>query len=229
MAKESLFRTALQGFNKQDVLDYIEELSIKYKNEKEKAQNEIKSLKEELKEMPKLMEAKDSYDKLAQEKAALEKENADLNEAVKAQGALIDEKEQFLNEAFDEIGLLKEKIKRLESGVSRSSSSFSDNSFIGDGAAKELETILDEARAEAESVIRRANEIAEKIVDDAKVKAQAQADEAVRRSDEAVRDNLKRVKYLRNKKDELSDIIKNHKSQMDSFFNSISRSLDGDK
>ena len=39
---------------------------------------------------------------------------------------------------------------------------------------------------------------------------------------------MKKVKYLNRKKDELSGIFNNHKTQMDSFFTSITQTLRGE-
>ena len=223
MAKDSLFRTIIQGFNKQDVLDYIENLDIRYTKHTGELEEEIDSLKKELDVIPSLLKAKEDYDKLVQEKELIEKEKNDLNEAMQAQSKVLEEKEQLLEEALSENALCHEKIKKLES----SGSSGSDDIF-----SDELEEILIKAKNEAESVIERAQELAKEIIANAKEKAKVQeelakekAEQVKRQSDEAVRDNLKKVKYLNRKKDELSGIFQNHKNAMDSFFSSISQSL----
>lgn len=240
MAKESLFRTSLNGFNKQDVTNYIEDLNIKYKRQSEQSQDEIKLLKKELEVVPQLLEEKGKTDELKAEIQLLKKENSDLNEAIKAQGISSAEKDQLLEEAFKENDLLKEELSRLKDDKIR---------ILKNGGAEydgndayELEMIFDNARKEAEQVIEKANYYAKQIIDDAKSKARQKTDEAtrisneairrgdeaLRKSDEAVKDNLKKVKYLNRKKDELNDIFKNHKSKVDSFFTAISRTLNGD-
>ena len=231
MAKDSLFRTSLQGFNKQDVTDYIDNLNIRYNKQTDELEDEITALKKELEAMPELIRAKEDYDKLKEENELLQKEKNDLADALKAQGAELEEKEQLLEEAFSENAEYRKRIKQLEA----TSKDYLSSNTGRDNFTEEFEEILSQARKEAESVIVRAKELAGEIVDTAKEKARvqeetarAQAQEAIRQSDEAVRDNLKKVKYLNRKKDELSGIFKNHKTQMDSFFTSITQTLKGE-
>ena len=241
MAMESLFRTSLQGFNKQDVTNYIDELNVKYKKQMKEAQDEIRSMKKEVDKMPKLRAEIKKTDEYKAEAELLKKEIADLHAAIKAQGEDMAEKEKLLEEAFRENDMLKEEIASLKEDnllLLRDAPSELDSRNV-----EEVERILDEARTEAEKVIEKANYYAKQIIDDARTKAREKeeearrhsdeairrSDEAIRKSDEAVKDNLKKVKYLNRKKDELNDIFKNHKSKMDSFFSSISKTLGGDE
>ncbi len=229
MAKDSLFRTSLSGFNKQDVTQYIEELNISYNRQTQELEGEINSLKKELEVLPELIQEKEQNKKLCEENEALKKEISDLNEAIKAQGEKSDENEKLLSESLDENKKLLEKLDLIQKEKDALEAECATKLSRHDEEAKELEAILSQARLEAESVIEKAKSLARQIVDKAKSKARIEADEMVRQSNEAVRDNIRKVKYLSRKKDELGDIFKNHKSQMDSFFSSISKSLNGDE
>ena len=231
MAKDSLFRTSLQGFNKQDVLDYIENLNVRYNKQSEVLEGEILELKKELEKLPELIRAKESYDKLKEENELLLKEKNDLDQALKAQSKVLEEKEQLLEEAFAENSEYAEKLRNMENGKAVSSEDSQDTESL----SKEFEGILSQARNEAKSEIMKAQELARDILDNAKEKAKVheeeakeKAQEAIKQSDRAVRDNLKKVKYLNRKKDELSNIFMSHKSQMESFFTSITQSLKGE-
>ena len=85
MAKDSLFRISLQGFNKQDVLDYIENLNVRYNKQTKELEGEIDELNKQLEMLPELLKAKENYDKLKEENEILLKEKNDLEEALKAQ------------------------------------------------------------------------------------------------------------------------------------------------
>lgn len=235
MANESLFRTSLSGFNKQDVTNYIEELNVRYNKQTQELENEIKSLNKELDKMPSLLEAKEKYDKLKEEKESLAKEKKDLEEAMKEMAKTLEEKEQLLDEALEENASLSKRVRSGEKEGFAAPKAAASSITVDDSLSEEFEEILGEARREAQSVIAQAQSLAEEIVNNAKEKARlhteearAKAEEVVRQSDEAVRDNLKRVKYLNRKKDELSGIFKSHKDQMDSFFTSVSQSLKGE-
>ena len=235
MAKDSLFRISLQGFNKQDVLDYIENLNVRYNKQTKEFEGEIDELNKQLEMLPELLKAKENYDKLKEENEILLKEKNDLEEALKAQTSLIEEKDkaleekdQLIDEAYAENAKCGERIRELEKSKPVSGAGILQKDLI----SEEFEEILNQARQEAESVMIKARDLAKEIINTAKEKAKIheeeakeKAEEVLRQSDEAVRDNLKKVKYLNRKKDELSGIFMDHKNQMETFFTSITQSL----
>ena len=174
MAKDSLFRICLQGFNKQDVLDYIENLNVRYNKQTKELEGEIDELNKQLEMLPELLKAKENYDKLKEENEILLKEKNDLEEALKAQTSLIEEKDkaleekdQLIDEAYAENAKCGERIRELEKSKSVSGAGILQKDLI----SEEFEEILNQARQEAESVMIKARDLAKEIINTAKEKA----------------------------------------------------------
>jgi len=81
--------------------------------------------------------------------------------------------------------------------------------------------ILSTARREAQELITEAEKRAAQIVSDAEATAKAHADEIVSASDEKVAENMKKVKYLYRRQEELGEIFKDHKAKVEAFFASL--------
>ena len=113
MAKDALFRNSLGGYNKDDVNRYIEELSVQYADRGSELESEIKELKKELEVLPSLMAEKEKAERLTAENEALKKENADISDAIKAQGEELEEKKNALLSVTAEKDALEIRVKEL--------------------------------------------------------------------------------------------------------------------
>lgn len=231
MAKNTLFRNAIGGYNKDDVNAYIADLAVQYSDKEDELKSEIKALNNELEE------------KLT----SLKKENEDLTNAIKAQGdelgkqkesysALIAEKDALEirnNEQNDRIGGLTEENARLRAEIEFKAGQVDAMKKEVEEAKKALEEeqagfearaeqMLAQIQAQAKSVIEKATETAELIVSSAKKRA----------TDISNSEPTAGITYedasSPKKKDSLSGMLDSHKSKMDSFFASITKSLFGD-
>lgn len=244
MAKDALFRNSMGGYNKNDVNRYIEELGIQYTERGNELESEIKELKKELEALPALRAEKERAQQLSSEIEALKKENADLSEAIKAQGEDLETKKNALSNITAEKDALELRIKELSEREEKLSAENAKIKAEFELKVKELETLESETRevkkqvedeksafekraeemllqiqAQAKSVIDKANETAELIVSNAKKKAGDIANRISETSSETPSPK---------KKDGLSDILENHKSKMDSFFAAITKTFMGD-
>ena len=244
MAKDALFRNSMGGYNKNDVNRYIEELGIQYTERGNELESEIKELKKELEALPALRAEKERAQQLSSEIEALKKENADLSEAIKAQGEDLETKKNALSTVTAEKDALELRIKELSEREEKLSAENAKIKAEFELKVKELETLESETRevkkqvedeksafekraeemllqiqAQAKSVIDKANETAELIVSNAKKKAGDIANRISETSSETPSPK---------KKDGLSDILENHKSKMDSFFAAITKTFMGD-
>ena len=114
MAKDTLFRNSISGYNKDDVNRYIEELNIQYNDRGDELESEIRQLKKELEVIPELQKEKQRADALASEIDVLKKENSDLSDAIGAQGDKLEETNKELVDALTKKDSLEKDILRLE-------------------------------------------------------------------------------------------------------------------
>lgn len=201
MAKESLFRNSIGGYNKDDVNHYIEELGIQYTDRENELEGEIRELKKELEVLPSLIAEK-------KRAAELETHLKEMNEAYEAlQGENAKVKAEF-DQKVNELEVLKAETEELKKQLEDDKSAFE----------KRAEEMLIQIQVQAKAVIDKANETAELIIENAKKRAlKLSKHEGGLLSEPAPK-----------KKDGLSDILENHKSKMDSFFSAITKSFLGE-
>lgn len=246
MAKDALFRNSLGGYNKDDVNRYIEELAVQYADRGNELEGEIKELKKELEVLPSLVAEKEKAERLSAENEVLKKENADISEAIKAQGEELEEKKALLLSVTAEKDALEIRVRELSERDEKLTAENARITAQSELKEKELQHSIEEYEAlkasldeekdeferragemlvqienEARAVIAKANETANRIVDDAKKRADAvKPDSPVRHSEPS--------SYHAKKKDNFSDMLEGHKSKMDSFFAAITKTLRGD-
>lgn len=221
MAKQKLFKSAFRGYNKKDVMTYIENLDIQAVNTKKELEGKIRELESQLEVLPQLKKDKQAYDELIIKHASLEKEKQDLESAVTALGQEHEQKVSMLESKISELSAQNALLEQQLEQAKEVQENFEEEK-------KELSQILESARNEAASLIEKAKTSAEKIIADAKHNASVQAQNIKNQSAELISTNLKKVKLLSRKKDELAQIIKDHKSKVDSLFSSISDKFKGE-
>ena len=86
----------------------------------------------------------------------------------------------------------------------------------------DVNSILSSARRKATDLIDEAEKKAKNIIDNAHDAAKEHANRIIAESDEKVNENIKKVKYLYRRQDELAEIFKEHKAKVDNFFASLS-------
>ena len=221
MAKQKLFKSAFRGYNKKDVMAYIENLDIQAVNAKQELEGKIRELESALEILPSLQKDKETLDDLLIKYQDLEKEKKDLESAVTALGEKKKKKVIMLESKLSELSAKNALLEQELATALEVQNNYEEEK-------NELSQILESARNEASLLIEKAKISAEKIISDAKHTASVQAQNIKTQSAELINTNLKKVKFLSRKKDELTQIIKEHKSKVDSIFSSISDSFKGD-
>ncbi len=221
MAKQKLFKSAFRGYKKQEVMKYIEGMDIEAVKVRQELEGKIKVLESELSVLPELKEAKEKllelekeFDNVKSEKETLENTLAShKEEADRTKTAL----ESKISELVAQNELLFEKLEKA---------SEYQESFEAD--KREIVDILEAARQEAKELLTKARRSAEQIISDAKQKAEKEVRQIKEHNQELLESNIKKVKILNRKKDILADIIREHKSKVDSLFSSISDTFRGE-
>lgn len=250
MAKNALFRTGFRGYNRNDVTRYIEQLNVLFSDKENELSTQIKVLQNQLEVLPELEKEKERAQRLESELEALKKENADLTDAIGAQGKALEEKEASLADVTAKkdalemrVGELSERCTLLESEKAKRCAEF-------EVKLRELKELSDETDAlkaslyaekeefeknadkmllqiqnEAKATVDRANETAREIIEQAKKRASslstAPLGDTSTKSPEPSYSTIK-------KKDSFSELLDSHKSKMDSFFANLSKTLRGD-
>ncbi len=285
MALEKLFHSALFGYKKNEVMQYIEQMDIRYTDTVSQHDGHVKTLQSELDE---LQSVKAECESLKLEISSLKAEKDDLQAVVLSQGEQLSHSKAMADEAAEykskydylvtETNRLRDKYENKENQISdldaqletlktqlselkeknstlscekatleRSVNRLRDSEEAKDFQiteleehleeltremsdcipAEEVEAMLEQTRVEAKEVIDRANQVAQKIISDAKAKVENAEKEA--ETQRAVK-SAERAKAISKRKTDISEIFREHKSKMDSFFSSITDSFkDGDK
>lgn len=218
MGKNSLFRTSLFGYNKNDVTEYLDDLNVRYTKQGDELSGEIISLRGEFEtEKQNLTSALLQKEKELSEIAlSLEKsneQNTALNDKVKELSSLLDEAKKENLDSQTRLSRMQNEIdqKRLELEAEKQAIHQKAKAEEEEFSLK-VEGILSQVRAEAQSVIAKANETAASIIANAKKK--------VSEKSEAVHDSKDSTPSSRIK-ESFTDIFKNHKAKLDSIFSSF--------
>ena len=233
VAKNSLFRSSLGGYSKEDVNRYIDELGIKFSQREDELEGEIKRLKSELEVLPSLIAEKERAKVLDEKLGDLKNEAQGLAKQLEEKTRAFDEASVSLSEVTAQRDALEVRTKelsaeceRLHTDVARAKAELEANIRETEALKNQLEDdkndfekraeeMLIQIQAQAKSVIDKANETAELIVSNAKKKSAKGEFEAASPASSK-------------KKDGLSDMLENHKSKMDSFFSAITKAFMGD-
>lgn len=99
MANTQNFRTAFSGFNREDVVRFIESLNHKYKTTEDELREEVARLEQELKEARKKDSDMDELDACRAELSRLEAEAAEKQEAYEQKIAELEQQVKEMREA----------------------------------------------------------------------------------------------------------------------------------
>lgn len=214
---DNLFTRCFRGFSPEEVISYIDELNAAHKNSKSESDSRIHALTEELDSLKNAAEnyssAKEQLSEKESEIERLNNDNENQRIAMAAQG------EKML--------ALEEEIKDLKTKLEAANiktSAMESNSKEYEAMLADVESILSAARRQAQSLIAEAEKKAADIIISAEKTAKERTAEIVSASDEKVSENMKKVKYLYRRQDELAELFRDHKSKVDSFFASIADS-----
>lgn len=218
---DNLFSTSFRGFSRSEVIAYIDEINRSIANTKSINDATVNDLTRELEELKGIREQNSNLvgevsrlnahiSEQTEEISRLNTDNENQREAIIAQGEKIEGLEA-------EIERLKTELE--QAGIKNNA--LEENSKQYENMLADVNGVLASARRKAEEVIRDAETRAEDIVSNAQKSAKQHVETILAESDEKVEENVKKVKYLYRRQDELAEIFKEHKDKVDSFFASI--------
>ncbi len=219
---ENLFSKVFRGFSPDEVVAYIDELNAAHKNAKAECEARVNALTDELDSLKKAGEENTELKALADQKDAIIAEK-DLE----IERLTLDAENQRLAicEQSEKIGELEANIATLKSDLEAAgikNAAMEQNSREYENMLADVESILSSSRRKAEELIAQAEKKAADIVANAESIAKEKAERLISESDEHLNENLKKVKYLYRRQDELAEIFREHKAKVDSFFASVS-------
>ena len=218
---DSLFSVTFRGFSREEVAAYIAEMNRSFKESETKYEARLASLQEELDglkaagekcgEMQKDVSERD--EKISSLQEEIERLKTDKENARLAATAA----EEHANGAYQTIEKLKTELEaeRIKTAAMEA------NAKEYDSMLADVNGILSTARRNAEELIEEAEKRAKQIVSEAEQDAKAHAEQIVSASDEKVAENMKKVKYLYRRQEELGEIFKDHKTKVEAFFASL--------
>ncbi len=186
--RAKLFRNAMNGYNKNDVTEYIEKMNIEFQAEKlrlqtalidaEKVIAEKNALEEKQKELlAEIEDLKKQCDDANAESESLKSANADKEQLIAAQ-----------NDALDKLCCEVEDLKNKSAGE-RIGTELSEKARLYDTMSSQIGDILINANKNAEDIIATARAKAEKIEKDAEEKAN-ESDANIRSQAKSLSDTL---------------------------------------
>ena len=206
-----LFSGSLGGFNKAQVVEYIEELNRKSKMASEQAEFQISHLSAELADYE--MKAAE-YEETKEKLVSVTEENQLLKDDVSNQKEIIDRLTeaneglaQKLSELEKDYYTYKEKAERFDEDKNSPGG-------ILERAKAEAVRAVAIAKAEADEILRAANETAKK-----------NAEAILAESEKQVSENIRKVKYLYKRRDELLSAFEKVKEAAGGFYDNIASTL----
>lgn len=219
---ENLFSKVFRGFSPDEVVAYIDELNAAHKNVKAESESRVNALTEELETLKKAGEEN------VELKALVDKKDGIIAEKdLEIERLTLDAENQRLAicEQGEKIAELEANIASLKSDLEAAgirNAAMEQNSKEYESMLADVESILSSSRRKAEELIEQAEKKAAEIVARAENTAKEKAEKLISESDERLNENLKKVKYLYRRQDELAEIFREHKAKVDSFFASVS-------
>ena len=219
---ETLFSKVFRGFSPDEVIAYIDELNAAHRSAKSESDARINALANEL------AASKAAGEENAELKAALaEKEGEIAAQEAQIERLTADAENQRLamvaqSEKLTELAETVASLKSELEAASIRNSAMEQNSKEYESMLADVESILASSRRKAEELIAEAEKKAALIVENAEKDAKEKSARIISESDEHLNDNMKKVKYLYRRQDELAEIFRDHKAKVDSFFASIS-------
>lgn len=208
---KKLFSGAIGGFKKSQVVEYIEELNRKAKISEEQSEFQIARLEEQLSEI----ETKTSdYDEIKESLTALENEKNMLLDDVNNQKEII----SALQTERDELAKRVAELERDYDTYKAKAEKY-DNDVLNSGG------ILERAKAEAAKTISATKAEASEIIREATEKAKKTAQNILSDSEKQVAENIRKVKYLYRRRDELLSAFEKVKDAAGGFYESITAAL----
>lgn len=208
---KKLFSGALGGFKKSQVVEYIEELNRKAKIAGEQSEFQIARLEQQLSEI----ESKTAdYDDIKENLASLENERNMLLDDVNNQKEIISSLQRERDEFASRLAELERDYETYKNKAARYDEDVLNSGGILERAKSEAARTLSATKAEASEILREATESAKQT-----------AQRLLADSEKQVAENIRKVKYLYKRRDELLSAFEKVKDAAGGFYESISAAL----
>lgn len=219
--KNKLFSSAVGGFKKSQVVEYIEELNRKAKLMSEQSGFEISRLEAELHGFEEKNESmRDQIKNLESEIEKLktvESENAMLKDDVENQRAVIESLKRENDELASKLFILEKDYNANKAKAEQ---------FEAD--KKNAGGLLERAKAESARIIANANAESAEIAEKARNSAREAAEKITAESERLLAENIRKVKYLYRRRDELLSAFEKVKDAAGGFYEKIASTLSKD-
>ena len=172
-----LFRTAVRGFNKDDVVDYIEKMNFNFKSELDTSSKALKEIEGKLAEAQLKNEeykrAAEENEALKAELERLKEELASAEEAKKELQAKLSESEELAaaqNDALDQLCKENEELKASSASVQTNNDpEIEEKAKLYDKMSSKIGAVIIDANRNADSVISSAKDEGNAIIENAAV------------------------------------------------------------
>ncbi len=223
---DNLFSKVFRGFAPDEVIAYIDELNAAHRSAKAESDARINSLTDELGVCEKNKQENEHLRALVSEKDGIIAEKDGQLERLTAD---TENQRLAMVAQTEKINELEETVMKLKSELEAASiknAAMEQNSKEYENMLADVDSILASARRKAGELIAESEKQAALIVENAEKEARLKSDKIISESDEHLNENMRKVKYLYRRQDELAEIFKSHKEKVDSFFASIGDSSD---
>lgn len=177
-----LFRTAMRGFNKEDVTEYIEKMNFNFKTDLDKMSGSLKKAEDELSQaQSKLDEFSSAYEENKSLKEELEKLRTELDALRTSEKELLDkisENEELIeaqNDALDQLCKENEALKSVPAPVCecKTDPEVEEKAKLYDKMSSKIGSVIIDANRNADSMISSAKSEGNIIIENAKKEAEA--------------------------------------------------------
>lgn len=223
--KMKLFENEWMGYKKSEVNEYIEKLDqngSRLKEELEKSLAEQASLTGKLYSYEKSV---GDYEKASEALRAAEEKIAVLEvELTKKEEPQVD-----LSAVSEQIAALEAENRGLKNRLMEKESESteknrSEKDILSDRFAY-LEHISTEAKIKASQVVAEAQEKARDIIEQAKLSAVMEADVLTRESKALLEENMRKLKYIYRRRDELKQLFDDNRKKAEEIFRAVDESF----
>lgn len=212
---KKLFSASIGGFNRAQVVEYLEEMNRKARIEKEQAEFEISRLESEAAELASLRE---KFSEITEKLAEIEKQNELLKSDIENQRATI----EALQISCDSLSVRNAELEKEVPALREKALVYEQDKQNAGG-------ILARAKAEAEKLFSQAKSDAAALLEKSRKEASEHAEKVNAESEKLVEENIRKVKYLYRRRDELLSAFQKVKDAAGGFYDSVANTLSDGK
>ena len=230
--KNTLFSTAISGFKKSEVVEYIEEQNRKIKIEREASEYEKNSLLSDISSIneenaslkDKISQLEDNANELINVKNELETSLSE-NCLLKDEICLLKDDVATQREIISSMQQQNEDLLKKLADTEAENRRNAERAKLYDIDKLEAGGVLERAKAEAESIILSARVKAEALSENSIIEAQEKANALLKDSEKELAENMKKIKYLQKRRTDLLGAFARIKEAAGGFYDNVASVL----